>query len=474
MPTIPGFFGREAELTWLLRLWDDAAIRDVKGVHVGPRLAILIAETGLGKSRLVQALYQKLTNDPLWNPSERSYWPRNIVSDTGQIRVNPVLDDYVPSGPPRFLWLGGRWQETEGRNVEERTCLIPALRDMLAVHVRIAQRHRTVWQRLRTSAEKKIKDEGPDYVLDKALDLSGIPYAGLVLKLIRAGASARNAPTTVGEAIQKQQEDASEILLEEMREVFGGLGGGGLKLPTVLWLDDAHWIDPITLRFLHRLWKEATEKRWPLLVVLTHFEREWNELRIAGKEESLWGLLVQAHAEPIFLTPAPTKDLEARLIETLPGLLPAQRTLILQKAGGNFLTLVQNLGALMHQSAYFEGQRIDGPLTPAGERRVASWELKRDKQIEQQFLNLEPEIQNTLAWATNAAGRAATWFMPDILAMFEARRGMASDTPERKIMENYVRHRKRLASCVYPLAVRGVASPNIPQLRDGAHYTLAS
>ena len=75
MATIPGFFGREAELAWLLRLWNDTAIRDEKGARAGPRMAILIAETGLGKSRLVQALYQLLTNDPFWNPSDKSYWP---------------------------------------------------------------------------------------------------------------------------------------------------------------------------------------------------------------------------------------------------------------------------------------------------------------------------------------------------------------------------------------------------------------
>ena len=458
MPTIPGFFGREAELTWLLRLWDDTAIRDTKGVHVGPRLAIVIAETGLGKSRLVQALYQRLTNDPLWNPFDRSYWPSNIVSETGQIRVNPVLDDYVPSGPPRFLWLGGRWQETEARNVEERRCIIPALRDMLAVHVRIAQRHRTVWQRLRTSAEKKIKDEGPDYVLDKALDLSGIPYAGLVLKLIRAGASARNAPTTVGEAIHKQQEDASEILLEEMREVFGGLGGGGLVLPTVLWLDDAHWIDPLTLRFLHKLWKEAKEKLWPLLIVLTHWEQEWNKLGLEATGESLLALAMQPGSEKLILTKAPVADIEARLNQKLPGLLPAQRASMLEKSAGNFLTLEENVGELISDPENFVDQRVDGALAPAGEDLVATWASERQTRIHDRFLSMKPKptLQQLLAWAS----RVGIQFPQVVPADFAVRRQGGSPLDRHQLLK----------SCMEPYAVLGTPSPNFLEFRDRAYY----
>jgi len=471
---LPGFYGRETELAWLKGLWEEAATRDSKGAFGGPRLAMVIAETGLGKSRLVQELYQLLANDAVWNPPERSYWPRTIVSTTGKIHENPPLDDHVPLGPPRFLWLAARWQPIYDPNAEERTCVIPALRDSLYVHVRIAQGRRTIWERLRTSGEKKLKSEGPDYALGKLIDLTGIPFLGLFPNLIKAGLSLRNAPTSVSEAFQKQQEDAADVLLGEMHEVFGGLGGGGLVLPTVLWLDDAHWIDPFTLQFVHRLWKKATEKRWPLLVVLTHFEREWNELRMTAKQESLWGLCDQAHASPLFLAPAPLEKLQSRLSESLPGLLPAQRTLILQKVGGNFLTLVQNIGALTKQSACFEARRLDRPLTPAGERLVADWELDRDKRIEQQFGELGPELQDLLGWATNANGRAGMWFMPHAVAMFKARRGVASwETPASEIMEKSSQQRQLLDTCVYPLAVLGSPSPNIFEFRDRAFYQVA-
>ena len=72
-PTPDNFFGRENELATLRQLWDQATTKDA--ANGGPRMAMILAETGYGKTRLIQALYQQLTNDPLWDPAEVNYWP---------------------------------------------------------------------------------------------------------------------------------------------------------------------------------------------------------------------------------------------------------------------------------------------------------------------------------------------------------------------------------------------------------------
>ena len=459
---LPGFYGREAELAWLKHLWEEAATRDSKGAFGGPRLAMVIAETGLGKSRLVQELYQLLANDAVWNPPERSYWPRTIVSTTGKIHENPPLDDHVPLGPPRFLWLAARWQPIDDPNAEERTCKIPALRDSLYAHVGIAQRHRKIWERLRTSGEKKLKSEGPDYALGKLIDLTGIPFLGLFPNLIKAGLSLRNAPTSVSEAFQKQQEDAADLLLAEMHEVFGGLGGGGLVLPTVLWLDDAHWIDPMTLRFVHRLWKQATQKRWPLLIAITHSEHDWNKLRQEKTKGSLLDLATQTGAEKWLLTKAPVEDIEARLNQRLPGLLPAQRAAMLEKAAGNFLTLEENAGELIGNPENFVDMRVDGPLNEAGEDLVATWASKRQTRIHQRFSAMEPKptLQQLLAWASRLGIR----FPRDVPTDFATQRQNGTSPDPHKLLE----------SCMDPYAVLGAPSSNLLEFRDRAYYTEAT
>src|SRR5437879_10369978 len=200
---------------------------------------------------------------------------------------------------------------------------------------------------------------------------------------------------------------------------------------------------------------------------------------MTAKQESLWGLCDQAHASPLFLAPAPLEKLQSRLSESLPGLLPAQRTLILQKVGGNFLTLVQNIGALTKQSACFEARRLDRPLTPAGERLVADWELDRDKRIEQRFGELGPELQDLLGWATNANGLAGMWFMPVALSMFrfiapqERQATTLSEASLNELIEKFSQQRELLDTLVYPLAVLGSPSPHILEFRDRAFYQVA-
>ena len=90
------FFGRKQELAWLRGLWNDCTARDKAGAFTnGPRMAFIIAETGIGKSRLVQALYQQLTTDEHWDPNHINYWPDAFQAPGEQIRVNPNHDELL-------------------------------------------------------------------------------------------------------------------------------------------------------------------------------------------------------------------------------------------------------------------------------------------------------------------------------------------------------------------------------------------
>ncbi len=182
------FFGRKQELAWLRGLWNDCTARDKAGAFSnGPRMAFIIAETGIGKSRLVQALYQQLTTDEQWDPDHINYWPDAFQLAGEQIRVNPDHKDHIPKGPPRFLWLGMRWHSSETRNVEERTCAIPSVRDSLRAHVTIADRHRSAWEQLHAQTARAAKRDGVSETLSQAVD-AVIPFGGRALKLLTGAA----------------------------------------------------------------------------------------------------------------------------------------------------------------------------------------------------------------------------------------------------------------------------------------------
>jgi hypothetical protein len=153
------FYGRAAELAWLRRQFDLVAARGEDGLCSGPRMAVVVAETGYGKSRLVQELYLQLTSDPLWDPAESDYWPDAFRGAGSQLRVNPDMAGHAPKGPPRFMWLGVRWQPPDDRNSDLRPVL-PDLKSELSIHLRIVERHREVWERLLEAQRKALGTKG--------------------------------------------------------------------------------------------------------------------------------------------------------------------------------------------------------------------------------------------------------------------------------------------------------------------------
>ena len=148
MPTapIPNFHGRAAELAQLRRLFEECTTRDpATGRFGGPRMAVVIAESGIGKTRLVQALYQQLTTDLQWDPPEVNYWP-DAFNDAGvQLRVTPNMAGHVAQGPPRFAWLGARFHATDVRNLSERRSSLTELRHSIMIHAEILRAHGSTW-----------------------------------------------------------------------------------------------------------------------------------------------------------------------------------------------------------------------------------------------------------------------------------------------------------------------------------------
>ena len=136
-----GFFGRRDEIEALLTTFREAGTRRADGGFDGPRMTFVVAESGVGKSRLVQELYIRLTEDPAWDPPETDYWPPAFGDGGVNLAVIPSMKDHVPKGPPRFAWLGARWQSPDERNALERRSVLPDLRSSVTVHAEVLRSH---------------------------------------------------------------------------------------------------------------------------------------------------------------------------------------------------------------------------------------------------------------------------------------------------------------------------------------------
>lgn len=428
--------GREREIAWLRSQFDQVAAKSGDGRHTGPRMAVITAETGYGKSRIVQELYLRLAQDPLWDPPQHNYWPDAFRDVGAQLRVNPDMHGHVPGGPPRFLWLGMRWQPSDARNVDSRSAL-PELRDELLVHIQIVDQHRAVMERAVEAQRSLLGKRGlasgakefAGMALEKVAENLGIPFAGVALKILGKTKDLVQDNLAGPRSHDSVRDQTASDLVDDLLECLDSVLHGPYARPVVLWLDDAQWMDMRTAAFLERAWAMGRRRRWPLFVVATHWEREWRERLQLSAQERRGTLAAHAGEEGVqtwMLAKAADHELAGLMQALLPGLTPAQRRLLLEKADGNFLTMRENLGELLGEPLNFVDGDPEGELTAEGEDFVRSWESERAKRVEQRFRALEPKVRNLLGWSSRLGVR----FLHHVVSDFAARHASVRDGEE--------------------------------------------
>jgi len=468
------FFGREKEIAWLRGEFDACAVRNEKGEFSGPRMAFVIAETGVGKSRLVQELYHQLASDETWN--FQNYWPNTFGEYGQQMSVAPEMSEHRVDGPPRFIWLGARWQPVDIRNVQDRRSVLPELRYAVTAHVKIVEQHQSAWAVASNRMIKAVKADCIDEIGGEAVGqmaeiaFAQIPFAGLIWKLGKGAAdlSAERLSSPMSHEQIKSEQINSEV--DEMLQCMRGLLSGKAAVPTIIWLDDAQWIDSETADFLDRLWKESQKKNYPLLVVVTHYEREWLELK---KNNSIhvgecWKR--EGHSLACFddgservsvhkLEYATNDVLNDYLLSALPGITNTQRKLLVEKSGGNFLTLIENVGELISIPLNFVGGSISGALTEKAFSRIQTFETDRAKRVRQRFMQLDQDVQKILGWSSQFGTR----FIRDVIAKYASENLTSEARPEHLI-----------EWCIDPYALLYQRTSSISEFRDKAVCDVAS
>ncbi len=452
-----GFVGREKELKWLRERFEACAQRDAKtGAFIGgPQLAVIVAESGLGKSRLVQALYQELSTDPKWDPPEINYWPDAFDTAPGkapsQIRVNPDMKGHVPAGNPRFMWLGTRWTDPGDRNAESNACKVVDLRRALDNHVQVLMGRQGVWDKICNKGEQELKSLRSDWpslligtVADKLL-----PFGGLMAMVAQAAwnkaREGKDGVANVSKAERRAELCATDQVVSELREV---MADRACPLPVVLWLDDGHWMDVPTREAVDKLWRVSVAHKLPLLIVATHWEREWE---MADKSEGLRALAIEGGEGATIwrLGRGGNTDLGGMLSEALPGLTPRQNALLVQKADGNYLTMLENISDLQDKERLFEEENSALALTEEGETEIQDLAGSRVEHVRKRFSRLDKEIKRLLGWSSHLGMR----FLSGVVVDFARAHSVSIDVES------------DLERCERPLVI--LATPeDCPQTRE--------
>lgn len=409
-PPVPSspFVGRDAEVAALLASWDAVKAGD------GPRAVALIAESGLGKTRLVQEFYAALVTR---EQGGAGYWPTGLSRERDDLRVNPDLEECDLDAQLPFLWWAIRLTNPGERNRATAGVLMGHVTDHLVPHLEPFHREQRRRQRL-----VKLAKLGVGTAADAALDL--VPVLGIVKKVAEVGAELKGihdewrrdalAGSALEGAAARRTSLAGEVVADLSR-LFGA--PGGRAVPAVVIVDDGQFshADPGVCALVEALLNAAAAGDWPLLFVLTHWEREWAD------GTSPLAAVVDAAAEGGTKTSKvrlePVADLTEQLRATLPGLLAHQERALLDRAGGNPLLLDEMLRAALapRARAWFAGRDVGGPLTENGLRELVTRSGRLVDLVADRFAETAEDVQVALGLAALQGDEFEDWLVAEAL-----------------------------------------------------------
>lgn len=379
------FCGREAELKRLIGAYD--AVEQGSG----PRLAVVCADRGMGKTRLVQEFYRFLTTER--DPG--NYWPDASLFKGNNLRVAPDFSDPKIQAhfssftnaerPMPFLWWGLRLHDPTDRNAVRsdmaghRRSLDPHLervcqeRDLATKRARASQAAKDVAKDVVLKIGEGLLDSIPGVSLGKNLFEVGVG----VLKTAKRQSKLRSqerqfAKTNLAQLEEARAQDIYETTLADLSAVLEPWDGVA-RVPVIVFVDDAQFAradgDEGALRFLAQLWQQAEKKRWPLLLVATHWAVDWDQDRLAGTP-SFAGTFHEvasdeARGAMVFLSKQ--ADLRALAKSGLPNMPAEDVGLVLRKADGNPQVLMELIGRV-HASPAWSAR--DGGLSSLGRRKI--------------------------------------------------------------------------------------------------------
>lgn len=387
------FCGRTDELGRLIKKFEEVAAGQ------GPRLAVILGDRGMGKTRLAQELYRILSEK--YDP--KNYWPDASFFFGNNLRVAPDLADIevrshfenfrFEDRPMPFLWWGFRLADPTMRNAARadmathRATLDPHLAPVF-----FARRVATARKNLRENGLDVSTDFGKSLLMEAVRSIPGIGVAATALELFfqyeNAGKEIMNSlqehqksvnqkreATLVG-ADDERLDDILERTLGDLAELLAPHKDLA-PLPTIVFCDDAQFArecgDEGVLSLITTLWERATLADWPLLLVLTHWSHEWrNDVAsptvrscastfFNSARSAQFGLLVDLHKE---------STLSELVSNGLPGLPRDDAAILLEKADGNPQVLVELIEMVRRAPAWI--QRNDGSLTPYARQEIQS------------------------------------------------------------------------------------------------------
>ncbi len=268
--------GRETELRILLEA--------IRGVFTQNQIRYvrITGDPGTGKTRLVQALYEQLSQlyDPKRTEERHGYWPPLFSPGVSPEVIKPSFSDGKRPALP-YLWWALRCPEGNQHQAESFTPYTDGL-TQLELHL-LDRRKAFLMSRLAGTAIRQA-------LVGAA---ASIPVVGNIVGAADAAASALeldaerrdiNKQSVRGamsvDELQLESEKLEDKIIAELARLYNPANKAHKPVPVVIIIDDAQWIDQRSLSFTNRLLLWATANMHPLLVLTT---ARGNEIAALGE-----------------------------------------------------------------------------------------------------------------------------------------------------------------------------------------------
>ena len=414
------FVGRDEHLERLISAW-----RGVREGLSGPRVVSVVGEPGLGKTRLAQEFYRWLVITEQDSGQDQSgYWPEDLAVDDNSLQVNPAEGSWNSAASVPFLWWGIRLSDPGEWNRVSTGALPAHVEQFLVPHLEPFHREQRQRQRL-----VQVAKVGGAVAADAVIDL--IPFLGLVKKVGEVGLELkgihdewRKDARVEDAAAMADRRRASlvEQVVGDLEKLFSG--PAGRRVPAVILLDDAQFSsdDPSVTALVEALLPAMTEGRWPLLLLVTHWEREW-----VADELSPIATLLKRHARHELegvteLKLGPLADLGSLLATGLPGLTAEQHDALLERAGGNprYLAEIVRFATGPVGRSLFEGRDTSAAMTPAGLSRLLAKSVKLNDVILERLAGVPDVVQQAVVLAGLQGQEFSEWLLRAVAVKLDA------------------------------------------------------
>ncbi|MCB1047699.1 MAG: tetratricopeptide repeat protein, partial [Calditrichaeota bacterium] len=240
-----------------------------------------------------------------------------------------------------------------------------------------------------------------------------MPGASALYDLINLGIKQFNHSEvlSISEINSKEKKSQSDIVLKALSTLLSGKYFPAA--PTCILIDDAQFSrnDPGLSEFVESLIALAFTRNWPLMIIVTYWQKEWNEDWVSSQSSVAAAIRTHQHQLSESWQRAelkPIEDLGPMLKRELSGLTPEQSNALLSRAGGNPRYLDEIIRFCQRQPRNFIERNQNNALSDNGLEVCLSQSLSLHELIQDRFRMMPREVQETIALASMQGQRFLT------------------------------------------------------------------